>query len=161
MGHPPLRYARTSEQVQLLLDNGANPNHQDRFGNTPLHWKMRRAARGGKTDAIQKLLEAGADPWIRDNQGNMPIDEAHETSIASRLAGVSSKFFSNVLQASLKVRGISLAEAEENPEFKALMEEMRNRSQGGEKAISLLVDAMAQTIPSGREVPEHLKEIFQ
>lgn len=59
-----IMYGR-QESFQVLLGSGANPNHRDRLGNTPLHV----AAGVGDSIMVLTLLEAGADPTLTNKQG--------------------------------------------------------------------------------------------
>lgn len=59
-----------------LVDDGADVNRRDRWGNTPL-WRAVYHAPG--TDAIiASLLEHGADPAAKNNHDVSPIDLAHK-----------------------------------------------------------------------------------
>jgi len=58
------------EDIQWLLDNGANINQPGEFGMTPLHY----AYMGGKRGNIEALLNAGADPTLRCDYGLLPHD---------------------------------------------------------------------------------------
>lgn len=49
---------KSTEAINWLLQNQANPNHQDSFGNTPLFI----AATHGDSDTLKILIDAGADP---------------------------------------------------------------------------------------------------
>ncbi|XP_066519734.1 cyclin-dependent kinase 4 inhibitor D [Hoplias malabaricus] len=53
----------------LLLESGANPNIQDRFGITPAH----DAARTGFLETLRALVDYGADVNIPDQSGVLPI----------------------------------------------------------------------------------------
>ena len=55
--------------VQLLLDNGADPNIRDHEGENALII----AVYEGDTEMVQLLLNKGADPNIRDNDGCTPL----------------------------------------------------------------------------------------
>ena len=55
------RYGK-EEFVELLLDRGANPNIQNKFGRTSLSYSH-------EEEIVIMLLEAGADPYIVDGQG--------------------------------------------------------------------------------------------
>lgn len=64
--------------VELLLDSGADPNAVDTSGQTPLH---AAAAHGGYPRIVGLLLDAGADPRTRDNHGKLPVDYAEQRGI--------------------------------------------------------------------------------
>ena len=53
------------KNIDLLINAGADVNHQDNFGNTP----MMHAVRRRRFDVVLRLLEAGADCRIRNNDG--------------------------------------------------------------------------------------------
>jgi len=54
----------------ILLESGADPNRQNRFGQTPLHL----AAKKGFEFLAEELVRHGADATITDNQGRWPRD---------------------------------------------------------------------------------------
>jgi ankyrin repeat protein len=54
--------------VDLLIARGADVNHRNPGGMTPLHC----AARGGDADLVNRLLDAGARQWVADNDGKEP-----------------------------------------------------------------------------------------
>lgn len=62
----------SSPTVQVLLDNGAEVNAQDRDGRTALHWAVingqSRDVDLGRDPVIKLLLERGADPNIQDTR---------------------------------------------------------------------------------------------
>ena len=64
-------YNRT-DVVRCLLDEGADVNKQNRWGQTALHW----ASRYNQTDVMRMLLQHGARKDIKDNLGRTPIDYA-------------------------------------------------------------------------------------
>lgn len=53
--------AKQISAINWLLDHGANPNHVDKAGYTPLAW----ACRSGVYKAVVALVEAGADVMHR------------------------------------------------------------------------------------------------
>ena len=57
----------------MLLENGADPNIQDKEGKTALN----SAVKGEPTLVVEMLLMAGADPMIPDKDGNTVF--AHAT----------------------------------------------------------------------------------
>jgi len=52
--------------VQILLENGANIDHQDNYGQTALMY----AANFGLKDVVQLLLDRGANRTLKTNGGN-------------------------------------------------------------------------------------------
>ncbi|XP_033826815.2 cyclin-dependent kinase 4 inhibitor D [Periophthalmus magnuspinnatus] len=84
-------YGRTALQVMmmgnpkvasLLLQKGANPNVQDKYGISPAH----DAARTGFVDTLQVLVEHGASVNVADKNGALPIHiairEGHRDVVA-------------------------------------------------------------------------------
>src|SRR5262249_43929362 len=54
--------------VRRLIDAGADINHRDDFGSTPLHhavWSRQAAG-------VRLLLERGADPTVKNDDGLLP-----------------------------------------------------------------------------------------
>jgi ankyrin repeat protein len=71
----PLEYAAgydKREAVAMLLQAGADVNHQDGSGRTHLH----AAVSGKRLEVIHMLPAAGADPTIADIKGETPLDLA-------------------------------------------------------------------------------------
>jgi len=69
-----LMFAETPEIAQLLLDAGAQIDHCDEWGRSPLHHCARYA-----NPCLGVLLAAGADPNAVCDQKNTPLHEAAET----------------------------------------------------------------------------------
>lgn len=63
---------RHAAVVKLLLDRGANPDHQDERGRTPLM----EAALWGRIENVNHLLDHGANRKLRDNEGRQAADLA-------------------------------------------------------------------------------------
>ncbi|MCB0442995.1 MAG: ankyrin repeat domain-containing protein [Aequorivita sp.] len=55
--------------LNWLIDNGANVNHQDRNGDSALHF----AAQQKTVGCAKKLIKKGADIEVQDNYGNTPL----------------------------------------------------------------------------------------
>ena len=55
--------------VRILLDNGANINFKDNYGDTALMW----ASIEGHTDIVQLLLDMGANLYLQNNHGTTAI----------------------------------------------------------------------------------------
>lgn len=68
VGEAPIHIAAwkgSANDVQWLLDNGADVHQRGDFGMTPLHY----AYMGAKKENIAVLLEAGADPLAQCDHG--------------------------------------------------------------------------------------------
>jgi ankyrin repeat protein len=72
--HDACLNSSSAELVQLLLDNGLNPNLRNNMGMTALHMACKR---GVSSDFVITLLHGGANPDITCN-GMKPIDYARE-----------------------------------------------------------------------------------
>lgn len=57
------------ELLKWLIDQGADPDHQDRIGYAALHF----AGQNMLVDVARFLLEKGANPNIQDKHGNSPL----------------------------------------------------------------------------------------
>jgi ankyrin repeat protein/tetratricopeptide (TPR) repeat protein len=69
------------ENVQMVLDHGANIGSTDPGGQTALHL----AARGGNLEIAHLLLQKGANVNAQDKEGETPLDravEAHSLTLA-------------------------------------------------------------------------------
>ncbi len=83
------RYYRL-DVMRLLTARGANVNHRDIRGNTPLHATVSNFpfSQDSHRSAIEILLAHGADTRIKNNDGNTPLDIANilgEQEIAALL----------------------------------------------------------------------------
>lgn len=60
------------DRALLLLEHGADPNYQEIYMRTPLHY----AVTSGSLRMVKLLIEHGADPNLYDIVGNTPADFA-------------------------------------------------------------------------------------
>ena len=60
--------------IQVLIDHDADPNVQNRQGDTPLICATKYA--GGKAETVELLVKAGTDLGIRDKSGKTALDYA-------------------------------------------------------------------------------------
>lgn len=75
-------YINNLDNVQLLIDNGAEINYQRRAdGNTSLHI----AAKKSDIDMIELLLKYGARKDIKNEHAHLPIDLARERNFMEAL----------------------------------------------------------------------------
>ena len=66
-------YRGKTDMVKLLVENGADVNHQDDDGRTPLHW----AARKGHLAIVEFLIDEGAGVDVRSlAKGETPLHKA-------------------------------------------------------------------------------------
>lgn len=97
---PLMRSITNPEIVALLLEQGADPNAQDGYGNSALHYATRRYyVFGGQFDAgdpydssevIRLIAAAGGDVNIQNNAGETPLISAaiHNAATAERTVEV-------------------------------------------------------------------------
>ncbi|XP_048213452.1 2-5A-dependent ribonuclease isoform X2 [Perognathus longimembris pacificus] len=57
------------DELQQLLEGGANPNESEEWGWTPLH----NAVQCGREDIVELLLRYGADPHLKKKNGATPF----------------------------------------------------------------------------------------
>ena len=92
------------KQINILLGAGANPNAQDDYGDTPLHFFLRRGVRFVNDDSadsvaemIACLLRANADCNVPDKEGNTPLFRA--TWMATRMGPLADPIISQLIRA--------------------------------------------------------------
>jgi ankyrin repeat protein len=99
-GITPLHWAvlyshdgKRPEHVEALIQAGADVNHMDERGTTPLHAACSK-------EIVEALLRAGADVHSRDHHGRTPLHSARSAKIAEALlragADVNSRCLRNV-----------------------------------------------------------------
>lgn len=68
--------ARNTEIANFLLANGANPNVQDKLGDTPLHDVISKWLKygGGNGIYIEDLVKAGGSLYVANDKGETPAD---------------------------------------------------------------------------------------
>lgn len=92
-----LRFAagtNNPEEVERLLQAGADPNFTDKLLRSPLHL----AACRGYTEVVKILIQYGANPNIKDKLGNTPLHLAACTSnisVVTALLGAGTDVSSN------------------------------------------------------------------
>ncbi|KAL9610377.1 MAG: hypothetical protein Q9167_004917 [Letrouitia subvulpina] len=59
----------TVEMLRVLLNHGADVDHQDRQGSSALHY----AAANARSETVAMLLDAGANPNLTDMYGSSPL----------------------------------------------------------------------------------------
>ena len=76
------------EIVNILLDNGAEPNKTDRDGNTSLH---RAARKNNNLEVLKALVDGRADPNKKNNKGETAYDIAERNGNQKMIKFLKSK----------------------------------------------------------------------
>ena len=120
-----------AEEVQALLEGGADVDAKDEAGMTALMW----AALGGHTDTVKGLLDAGADVSSEDKQGTTARLWAAGTEIRQLLQNS---------QKDINAQLIDVAENDQTEKVQALLEagaEANAKDQYGTTAVTLAAAA--------------------
>ncbi|KAJ7819961.1 ankyrin repeat-containing domain protein [Mycena olivaceomarginata] len=73
----PLVVDKSVEMLRFFLEHGVDPNHEDVFGRTPLHYACQRNV----TAPVELLLQFGAATVEKaDGAGRTPVDHAMRTA---------------------------------------------------------------------------------
>ena len=86
-GETPLHIAselHDNHEVSFLLKYGANPNVQDRQGQTALHKIINSKGEYGE-DIVRMLMAYGADPGLKDKKGKVPAQYARDSETLKAL----------------------------------------------------------------------------
>ena len=75
--HIAARYRSSYDCLQLLIDNGANPNAQDEDGNTPLMIALGHPQVSMRMDVVWNLFQV-TDCSIKNHEGKIAYDIAKE-----------------------------------------------------------------------------------
>lgn len=149
-GWSPLHFAETSQQIQELLDAGADPNIQDLEGRTPLYIQTQKSmmmpSENGRS-IVNLLLESGADPWIKTYSDRSVLDIARlGNTSGARLVSIEDR-----LGRRLEARGTTIEAAiAKNPELKKALDHFRREPQITSEILGSLITTMRQTQPSAQ-----------
>ena len=89
-----------------MLEKGANPNVQNKEGNTPLHIATQKAL----TETIQNLLEKGANPNVQNNEGNTPLHIATQKALTETIKNLLEKGANKTIENNDGKRAFQLTE---------------------------------------------------
>ena len=81
-GNTLLHYAIQEETIKVLIKAGTDVNARNIFGNTPLHYDSRRSMHYEK---VLSLVKAKADVNIRNNIGKTSLDYVHHVAAHNAL----------------------------------------------------------------------------
>jgi ankyrin repeat protein len=80
-------YAGQADAMKLLLESGADPNHED----LDFYSSITMAADQGRWDIVRLLAEHGADPAKRGGESRSPLDYAKEQGNAEMIRYLESR----------------------------------------------------------------------
>jgi len=72
-----------SAAVRLLIDNGANVNLRNKYGQTALIIAVKEK----QSDAAGILVRSGADVKVKDNEGKTAVDFSADPRVIELLSG--------------------------------------------------------------------------
>lgn len=83
-GNTLLHYAMYKKAVEALIKAGVDVDARNIFGNTPLHYNSQGHNSSMQYEKVSILIDAGADVNIRNNNGKTPLD--YDNHVAARNA---------------------------------------------------------------------------
>ena len=144
----PLLHATTAEQIQMLIDAGADINAPGQWGHTPLYRQMHKAVTQPSEEShasILTILEAGADPWLTDIRGDTPYDAARKMM---GMSGMLKLQADDRLKQELAITGLTEEQLfAKNPEFAEAIEGWRSGPDIASRTLMALSDAMRKSRP--------------
>ena len=148
----PLQFAKTPEQVQQLLDAGADINSQDSRGRTPIYEQMHLAVLRPTEEGLEMvkmLLDAGADPWTRTHSGKLPYEVATDVNGSGVMLVRKEKILSDYAARN----NMTLEQLYEfHPEIREDLERSRRAPIIANEIIAALVEAMGRADPTGERI---------
>ncbi|XP_066479131.1 IQ motif and ankyrin repeat domain-containing protein 1 [Tiliqua scincoides] len=138
--------------IQMLVENGANPNSRGAFNRTPLY----RAAFGGHLAAVELLLQHGADPRLYADDGNTPEQVASLDSLVAILQSWDLTLTDSMLQKmeAEQQRRLRLEEKRKEAETRQMTEEVEQLAKEQERCSKELQQAYCEL---NRRITEHDK----
>ena len=141
----PLHFAETPEQIQVLLNAGADPNVQDALGRTPLYLQVEKAMLFPNEEGmrlVKALLDGEADPWLKTHEGKYPYDIAR----LKNTTGARELLREEELLRRLDERGLTLEEfLEKHPRYRELRQEWKRGPEIANRILAELIKAMKRT----------------
>ena len=112
---PPFHVENMIETLKFLIDNGADVNVVNWYGQTPLHV----AVEGQHTSVIELLLEHGAQPGIEDNRGiSIPDNPMRDDEIIK----INIEFVKNFIETEIAYKKLALMKHGESHSILGLLE---------------------------------------
>jgi len=113
--------------LQMLLENGANPNLQDNYGDTALTLASRYSNIDSNIETVKILLENGANPNLQNNDGYTALMLASRNSNTDSNIETVKILLENGANPNLQneYRNTALILASKNSDFKLIKEFVR------------------------------------